>query len=226
VVIVAVAPKEQALSGVPEKAEYLLSAEWNVNIDADVDIWMIPPTKKPVFYGSRDVGCARLDSDNRGFMDDVVTLADGSKVKVDSDKETISLRCIEPGRYDLGVNLYAYRQDGRLLTGGLAGQGLPVTTTVESLPDRAQLVAFVPYDEAQLVDHWLRCADGPPRSYETRLDQRMKKTLREAQEEMDQGRPAMLAKRKQTTASGNGLPDDQAVYVLHDSVRSALPPKE
>ena len=107
VVIVAVAPKEQAQSGVPEKAEYLMSAEWNVNIDADVDIWMIPPTKKPVFYGSRDVGCARLDSDNRGFMDDVVTLADGTKVKVDSDKETISLRCIEPGHYDVGVSLYA-----------------------------------------------------------------------------------------------------------------------
>jgi hypothetical protein len=97
VVIVAVAPKTPAQAGVPEKAEYLLSAEWSVDIDADVDIWLIPPSKKPVFYGSRDVGCAKLDSDYRGFIDEWITLAEGSKVKVDAAKEIISLRCIEPG---------------------------------------------------------------------------------------------------------------------------------
>ncbi len=126
VVIVAVAPKEPARAGVPEKAEYLLSAEWSVDVDADVDIWMIPPRKKPVFYGSRDVGCAKLDSDYRGFMDEWITLADGSKVKVDAAKEIIALRCIEPGRYDLGVNLYAFRHDGLATVGALPGPGVKV----------------------------------------------------------------------------------------------------
>jgi hypothetical protein len=109
VVIVAVSPKANPHSGIEEKAEYLLSIEWDVGIDADADIWLIPPSKKPVFYGSRDVGCATLDRDNRGFQDSIITLADGSTTKVDSDKETIALRCIEPGHYDLGVHLYAYR---------------------------------------------------------------------------------------------------------------------
>jgi hypothetical protein len=140
VVIVAVAPKEPAQSGVPEKAEYLLSAEWNVNLDADVDIWLIPPTKKPVFYGSRDVGCARLDSDNRGFIDDVVTLADGTKVKVDSDKETISLRCVEPGHYDLGVNLYAFRNNGAALRGALHGPGVKVHVEIVAVNPTVHLV--------------------------------------------------------------------------------------
>jgi len=126
VVIVAVAPKTPAQAGVPEKAEYLLSAEWNVDIDADVDIWLIPPSKKPVFYGSRDVGCAKLDSDYRGFIDEWITLADGSKVKVDAAKEIISLRCIEPGRYDLGVNLYAFRADGMAKAGTLLERGVKV----------------------------------------------------------------------------------------------------
>ncbi len=105
--------------------------------------------------------------------------------------------------------------------------GLPVSISVEALPDRAQLIAFLPHDEAKLVDLWLRCDDGPPRSYETRLDERMKKTLSQARQEMDNGRPAMLAKRK-PAASGfaNGLPDDQTEYVLDDSLRSELPPKE
>jgi len=82
-----------------------------------VDIWLVPPNRKPVFYASRDVGCARLDSDNRGFMDAIITLADGSKTKIESDKETIQLRCIEPGRYDLGANLYAYREKGLSVEG-------------------------------------------------------------------------------------------------------------
>ncbi len=140
VVIVAVAPKEPAQSGVPEKAEYLLSAEWDVNLDADVDIWLIPPGKKPVFYGSRDVGCARLDSDNRGFIDDVVTLADGTKVKVDSDKETISLRCVEPGHYDLGVNLYAFRQNGATQVGALHGPGVKVHVEIVAVNPKVHLV--------------------------------------------------------------------------------------
>ncbi len=67
------------------------------------------PSGRPVFYASREVGCATLDSDNRGFVDTVITLADGSQAKVESDKETTTLRCIEPGHYEVGVNLYAYR---------------------------------------------------------------------------------------------------------------------
>jgi hypothetical protein len=54
----------------------------------------------------------------------------------------------------------------------------------------------------------------------------MKKKLREARQEMDNGRRAMLAKRKWATGSANGLDHEQNEYVLDDSVRSALPPKE
>ena len=124
----------------PEKAEYLMSAEWSVDLDADVDIWLIPPSNKPVFYGSRDVGCARLDSDNRGFIDEQIALADGSKVKVDSDKETISLRCIEPGRYDLGVNLYAFRQDGAPESGALHGPGIKVHVEIVQVNPKLRVV--------------------------------------------------------------------------------------
>jgi hypothetical protein len=106
VVVVAVNPPQTAASGVKEHAEYLLSVEWNVHNDADVDIHLMPPSKRPVFFASRDVGCATLDRDNRGFIDSIITLADGSQVQVDSDKETIALRCVEPGHYDLGANLY------------------------------------------------------------------------------------------------------------------------
>ena len=111
VTIVAAHPKSEHESGVKEKAEYLASIEWDVNVDADVDIHAMAPLRKPVFYASRDVGCATLDRDNRGFLDSVITLADGSQTKVESDKETIAIRCKEFGHYDFAANLYAYRID-------------------------------------------------------------------------------------------------------------------
>ncbi len=109
VVIVTVNPKTPQSKGVEMNAEVLATVEWSVNVDADVDIHMMPPSKKPLFYASRDVGCATLDRDNRGFMDSVITLADGSQTKVESNKETIAIRCVEPGHYDLAANLYDYR---------------------------------------------------------------------------------------------------------------------
>jgi len=140
VVIVAVNPPTTKAAGIQEKAEYLLSSEWPVSIDADVDIWLIPPSKRPVFYGSRDVGCARLDSDNRGFMDERVTLADGSVTEVKSDKETISLRCLEPGHYDLGVNLYAYRKNGAPLLSVEHNLALPVHVEIVGVNPAVHLV--------------------------------------------------------------------------------------
>jgi hypothetical protein len=109
VILTMVGERKIEADGPRQKAEFLISAEWNVDIDADVDLWLIEPSNKPVFYGSREVGCATLDRDSRGFLDNHVTLADGSVVKVSSDKETITLRCIEPGRFDVGVNLFEYR---------------------------------------------------------------------------------------------------------------------
>ena len=112
--------------------------------------------------------------------------------------------------------------------------GLPVSATLGSLPEKAELLAFLPHDETHLVDLWLLSGQGPPRSYETLLDEKMKKTLREAQNEMSQGRPAMLKKqagkatgrRAQSSGDYADLPDDQTEYVLDESVRSVLPPKE
>lgn len=111
VVIVQASPTHAAANGVRQKAEILATIEWSVDIDADADIHMIGPSKHPVFYGSRDVGCATLDRDNRGFLNSIITLADGTQTKVESDKETIAIRCVEPGRYDLAANLYGYRVD-------------------------------------------------------------------------------------------------------------------
>jgi hypothetical protein len=53
VVIVAVAPTKAKVDGVKPKAEFLITADWPVALDSDVDLWLVGPDKKPVFYRSR-----------------------------------------------------------------------------------------------------------------------------------------------------------------------------
>ena len=112
VALMAVHPQTPKADGVKEKAEYLVTLSWSNTQDGDVDDWLAIPSGKPVFYSSRDSGCARLDQDDRGFLDGKIKLADGSVISVPEFKETISIRCIESGHYDAAANLYAYHENG------------------------------------------------------------------------------------------------------------------
>jgi hypothetical protein len=116
--------------------------------------------------------------------------------------------------------------------------GLPVPVGFDGLPDRAELVAFVPFDEEKRVDLWLRPRSSTgsegdePRAYETALTAQMKQTLREAVAETGRGRPAMLMKRGTDRKKGQpggqdalGLGDNQQMYVL-DPSPMGLPPKD
>ena len=72
------APTKAKVDGVKPKAEFLITADWKVELDSDVDLWLVGPEKKPVFYGSREAGCASLDRDSLGYSTAQITLADGS----------------------------------------------------------------------------------------------------------------------------------------------------
>ena len=115
IVIVAVNPKVPPQTGVSQQAQHLLSIEWDVeHYDADIDIWLVPPKGKPVFFGNRQMGCATLDQDNKGWSDSNIPAPPGTTI-ISRAKETISLRCLEPGHYILGVNFFGYHahNDGR-----------------------------------------------------------------------------------------------------------------
>jgi hypothetical protein len=127
VVIVAVAPTKAKVDGVKPKAEFLITADWPVALDSDVDLWLVGPDRKPVFYGSREAGCASLDRDSLGFSTSEIALADGSTAQSESNKETTTIRCLAPGHYDVGVNLYSDRE----LAKGKAS--IPVRVEITSL---------------------------------------------------------------------------------------------
>jgi len=113
VVIVAVAPSKAKVDGVKPHAEFLIQMDYPVDRDVDLDLWVVGPERKPVFYNSRQVGCADLDRDSLGLATAHVYLADGTSVLSKSNIETTTIRCIAPGRYDVAVNLFSYHTDSR-----------------------------------------------------------------------------------------------------------------
>jgi hypothetical protein len=104
--------------------------------------------------------------------------------------------------------------------------GFPVLAPPATLPAHAELIAFVAHDEDTRVDLWLRQSDAPPRAYETTLDNKLKRTLRDAQSRLGHGGRVMLVKAglrtRRTGVAEQRLPDDSS-YELDDSF--SLPPK-
>ena len=113
VVISAVNPRH-ADAGMKPHVEYIIQANWSLEDghDEDVDLWMLPPPGTvPVFYRNRQAGLVLLDQDCLGKSNSTVLLADGSVVAAKECRETISIRGIVPGKYDLALNLYSARDE-------------------------------------------------------------------------------------------------------------------
>lgn len=118
-----------------------------------------------------------------------------------------------------------------------AMMGLPVDATMAALPEEAQLIAFFPHDTEQRVDLWLTTG-AVPRAYEIPLDKETKKLLQGASDDLAQGKPVFV-KKKRKHPSGDGHPggaggapitdlqdDYDPHYELDQSAASTLPPKE
>ncbi len=105
--------------------------------------------------------------------------------------------------------------------------GFPFSTSFETLPARGELIAFVAQDDDTLVDLWLRQDNAPPRAYQIVLDNKLKRTLHEAQDRLTHGRRVILVK-SHAGPKRVGVTEQSALdnlgYQLDDSIFS-LPPK-
>ena len=68
-----------------------------------------------------------LDRDSLGFSTSQITLSDRSIAQSESNKETATIRCIAPGHYDIGVNLYSERELAK------GAQSIPVRVEITGL---------------------------------------------------------------------------------------------
>lgn len=74
--------------------------------------------------------------------------------------------------------------------------GYPVEVAFSSLPQQAELIAFLPHDRDKKVDIWLlKDGQSQPRAYSVELTESLKNTLRQAQQAIAGGQRAMLAKK-------------------------------
>jgi hypothetical protein len=104
--------------------------------------------------------------------------------------------------------------------------GFPISAPSATLPASAELIAFVAHDDGPRVDLWLRQRSAPPRAYETTLNEKLKRALRDAQTRLGRGERVMLVKARleaERTANKQGAQDDLG-YQLDDSFFSP-PPK-
>lgn len=106
--------------------------------------------------------------------------------------------------------------------------GYPVETDFASLPQQAELVAFIPHDEEKTVDLWLRETDNRPRAYSIPLTDGLKATLQKAKQALASG-PVVVGKRpkpgKKRPHQYSDIDGGNAPYELLPNALS-LPAKE
>lgn len=107
VILMAVAPSKAKTDGIKPTAEYLITMTYPVDRDEDIDLWVVPPERRPVFYDSRQVGCTDLDRDSLGYSTSTIVLADGSTARAPANIETTSIRCKDAGHFDVAVVYYS-----------------------------------------------------------------------------------------------------------------------
>ena len=87
------------------KAEYIISVTWPDHLEDDIDIWVQDPIGETVSYLRKNAGWLHLDRDDRGEVNDTITI-DGEEVVYPINQEVVTIRGIIPGEYI--VNLYYY----------------------------------------------------------------------------------------------------------------------
>jgi hypothetical protein len=110
--IMAMAAKVPPAAGVELKAEYIITAEWDLAHDCDVDLWVRDPLGHVVYFGQKESGSMHLDHDSRGSLSDEQRLEDGTIVKPKSYSEMVTLRGVVPGEYTVNLHLYGAMING------------------------------------------------------------------------------------------------------------------
>lgn len=105
VVMEAGRPKKAEEAGIPTKAEFSVSMNWDDGSPDDMDLYVRGPTGEIVFFGKVRNGYMTLDQDNMG-RNNTVMQADGSTIESKSRQETTTIRAIVPGEYTVNAHLY------------------------------------------------------------------------------------------------------------------------
>jgi hypothetical protein len=113
------------------KAEYIITLTWPDSHPDDIDLYAEDPLGNIVWYHEREAGFMVLDRDDRGGLNNSITV-NGRKVANPIRQETISIRGIIAGEYTVNVNYYLATQSAPV----------PVTVKIEKVNPHVEVVAY------------------------------------------------------------------------------------
>ncbi|MCI0533413.1 hypothetical protein L0Y49_04310 [bacterium] len=102
----------QNTASVETKARYIIEMKWDKGSKNDVDLYVMDPQEKIVFFNQPGIGLMHLERDDRGSASDTKKLPDGSIMEFLWNDEHVYLRGVMPGEYVVNVHLYEKEDDG------------------------------------------------------------------------------------------------------------------
>lgn len=90
------------------EAEYVITITWEDNSPDDIDAWVEDPQGNVTFYKKRESGLVHLDRDDRGMLNDKITV-NGKEIENPLNQEVLAIRGFMPGEYT--VNLHYYESE-------------------------------------------------------------------------------------------------------------------
>jgi hypothetical protein len=93
------------------KAELIIQLSWPDGSLDDVDMWLQLPDGRKVMYLAKDKGIAVLDRDDLGGFGDLTKTPEGEVKWIKLNRELITIRAIEPGRYIVALHVFSAKQE-------------------------------------------------------------------------------------------------------------------
>jgi len=90
---------------IESKAEFIINMTWPDDHPDDIDLYTEDPLGNIVWYHQREAGFMVLDRDDRGGLNNSITV-NGRKILSPIRQETTSIRGIVAGEYTVNVNYY------------------------------------------------------------------------------------------------------------------------
>jgi len=90
----------------PKKAEYLFTLEWHKDSTDDLDIWVLGPQGNVLSFRDKSVGLLHLERDDLGMSNDKYKEDDGTVHYVRFNREVVTMRGLQPGKYTIAVGVY------------------------------------------------------------------------------------------------------------------------
>jgi hypothetical protein len=129
---------ESTQGKVDSKAEFIITLGWPDSHPDDMDLYTEDPLGNIVWYHEREAGFMVLDRDDRGGLNNSITV-NGKKVQSPIRQETVSIRRIVAGEYTVNVNYYL----------ATTTAPVPVSVKIEKVNPTVEVV----YYDTLVLDH-------------------------------------------------------------------------